>query len=222
MPDATTFSLFLTAALVVALTPGPGIFYVLTRSLKGGRGEGVASSFGNSLGGMVHVFAAALGLSALLMTSATAFTVVKFAGAAYLVYLGVRTLLGRDDLHETPGGTPGGTSETNGGPDVPSRNSGAFYQGIMVGALNPKTALFFLAFLPQFVNPHGSIFVQILLLGCISVSFNTIVDLMVAGFAGSIGRQLRESVRFRRGQRVFSGCALVGLGAYVALAGEKR
>ena len=218
MPDATTFGLFLTAALIVALTPGPGIFYVLTRSLKGGRGEGIASSFGNSLGGLVHVFAAALGLSALLMTSATAFTVVKFAGAAYLVYLGVRTLLGRDDLLDAPDDTP----KTKGGPDVPSRNSEAFYQGIMVEALNPKTALFFLAFLPQFVNPQGSIFVQILLLGCISVSFNTIVDLVVTGFAGSIGRRLRESVRFRRGQRIFSGCALIGLGAYVAVAGEKR
>lgn len=214
MPDATTFGLFLTAALMVAVTPGLGIFYVLTRGLKGGRGEGIASSFGNSLGGLVHVFAAALGLSALLMTSATAFAVVKFAGAAYLVYLGVRALLGRDELHDAP--------HTNGEADGPSRNSEAFYQGIVAEILNPKAALFFLAFLPQFVNPQGSVVLQILLLGCISVSFNTAVDLVVAGFAGSFGKWLRESVRFRRGQRLFSGCALIGLGAYVAFAGEKR
>lgn len=211
MPDAATFLLFLTAALAVAVTPGPGIFYVLTRSLKGGRAEGIASSFGNSLGGLVHVLAAALGLSALLMTSATAFTIVKFAGAAYLVYLGVRALLGCDDALGAP--TPEG---------APSRSTEAFYQGIVAEALNPKAALFFLAFLPQFVNPQGPVALQILLLGCISVLLNTAVDLCVAGFAGPIGRRMRESVRFRRGQRVFSGCALIGLGAYLAVAGEKR
>jgi threonine/homoserine/homoserine lactone efflux protein len=218
MSDTATFGLFLTAALVVAITPGPGIFYVLTRSLKGGRGEGIASSFGNALGGLVHVFAAALGLSALLMASATAFTVVKFAGAAYLVYLGVRTLLRRDDSHEAADADHGADGE----PDRASRNSEAFYQGIVAEVLNPKAALFFLAFLPQFVNPEDPVVVQILLLGCISVSLNTTVDLVVAGFAGSIGGRLRESVRLRRGQRLFSGCALIGLGAYVAVAGEKR
>lgn len=107
MPDGAALGLFLTAALVVAVTPGPGIFYVLTRSLKGGRGEGIASSFGNVVGGLVHVFAVALGLSAILMTSATAFTVVKLAGAAYLFYLGVRTLFGRSDDHITPEGNEG-------------------------------------------------------------------------------------------------------------------
>lgn len=211
MPDATTFGLFLTAALVVAVTPGPGIFYVLTRSLKGGRGEGVASSFGNALGGLVHVCAAALGLSAILMTSAMAFTVVKLVGAAYLVYLGVRTLLRRDDGYDAPEGGYG-----------PSRGSEAFYQGIVAEALNPKAALFFLAFLPQFVNPEGPVVLQILLLGCIGVLLNTAVDLAVAGFAGPIGRRMRESIRLRRGQRLFSGCALIGLGAYVAVSGEKR
>ncbi len=211
MPDATTFGLFLTAALVVAITLGPGIFYVLTRSLKGGRGEGIASSFGNALGGLVHVLVAALGLSAILMTSATAFTVVKLVGAAYLVYLGVRTLLNRDNMH-------GGASTGDGSP----RNSEAFYQGIVVEILNPKAALFFLAFLPQFVNPQGPVVLQVLLLGCISVSFNTTVDLSIAGFAGTMNTWLRESIRVRRGQRLFSGCALIGLGAYVAVAGDKR
>jgi threonine/homoserine/homoserine lactone efflux protein len=212
MPDAGTFGLFLTAALVLAITPGPGIFYVLTRSLKGGRGEGVASSLGNALGGLVHVLAAALGLAAILMASATAFTVVKLAGAAYLVYLGIRTLLSRSDEHHAPPATS----------DRPTRSSDAFYQGIIAEILNPKTALFLLAFLPQFVSPQGSVALQIVVLGCISVFLNTAADLVVAGFAGTVGRRLRESARLRRGQRILTGCALIGLGAYVALAGEKR
>lgn len=210
MPDATTFGLFLVTALVVAITPGPGIFYVLTRSIKGGRGEGVASAFGNGVGGLVHVLAATLGLSAILITSATAFTVVKLVGAAYLVYLGIRTLLKRDDLHDTPEAE-----------DRPSKSSEAFRQGIVAETLNPKAALFFLAFLPQFANPQGPFALQILLLGCIGVLIITVTDLVVAGFAGSLGEWLRESVRFRRGQRLLSGCALIGLGAYTAVAGEK-
>lgn len=209
MPDATTFGLFLTAALIIAVTPGPGIFYVLTRSLKGGRGEGFASTFGNSLGGLVHVVAAALGLSAILMASATAFTVVKLAGAAYLIFLGVRTLLGNDEAPAQDGIESGGHRD-------------AFYQGIVAEALNPKTALFLLAFLPQFVTTQGPVVFQILLLGCISVFLNTVTDLVVACFAGPLGELLRESVRLRRGQRLLSGSALIGLGAYVALAGEKR
>ena len=210
MPDAATFVLFLVAASVVAVTPGPGIFYVLTRSLKGGRGEGIASTLGNSVGGLVHVAAAALGLSAVLMASATAFTVVKLVGAAYLFYLGVCTLLDRADHVDAPE-----LAETA------RRHGDAFRQGVVVEALNPKTALFLLAFLPQFVNPGGGIAAQVLLLGCLSVSLNTAVDLMVAYFAGPLGRRLRESARLRRRQRRFTGCALIGLGAYVAVSGDK-
>jgi threonine/homoserine/homoserine lactone efflux protein len=211
VPDTVTLVLLLSAAFVVAITPGPGIFYVLTRSLKGGRREGIASSFGNGVGGFVHVVSAALGLSAILMTSATAFTIVKFAGAAYLIYLGARALLGHDHV---PGSAPQ--------PVESKRDRKAFYQGIVAEALNPKAALFFLAFLPQFVDPHGPVVAQTLLLGCVSVSLNTAVDLAVAFFAGPLGRRLRESVRLRRGQRVFTGCALIGLGTYVAVAGERR
>lgn len=210
MPDTVTFGLFLTAAFVVAVTPGPGILYVLTRSLRGGRREGIASSFGNGIGGLVHVAAAALGLSAVLMSSATAFTAVKLAGAAYLVYLGVRTLLDRDHGTDDLGAAEAGA------------HRGAFYQGIVSEVLNPKAALFFLAFLPQFVDPNGFVAAQILLLGCISVSLNTAVDLVVAFFAGPIGVRLRESIRLRRGQRLFTGCALIGLGTYVAMAGGKK
>jgi threonine/homoserine/homoserine lactone efflux protein len=149
MPDAGTFGLLPMAALVLAITLGPGIFYVWTRSLKGGRAEGVASSMGNALGGLLHVLAAALGLSAILMASATAFTVVKLAGAGYLVYLGMRTSLSRSHEHHAPA-----TSHR------PTRSWDAFYQGIMAEILNPKTALSLLAFLPQFVNPQGSVVLQ--------------------------------------------------------------
>lgn len=209
MPDADTFGLFLAAAFVVSITPGPGIFYVLTRSLKGGRSEGTVSSFGNAVGGLMHVVAAALGLSAVLMTSATAFTVVKFLGAAYLVYLGIRVLLSYDTTHALEIAQP-------------SKKRGAFFQGVISEVLNPKAALFFLAFLPQFVDPYGPIVTQILLLGLTSVLFNTIADLVVAYFAGPIGTRLSESVSLRRGQRLLSGYAFIALGAYMAVADNKR
>lgn len=170
----------------------------------------MASSFGN--GGLAHVFAAAVGLSAVLATSAAAFAAVKYAGAAYLVYLGVRILLERD-----PGdrADPPEAGETGG-------RGHAFRQGIVSEALNPKAALFFLSFLPQFVDPRDPFVFQVLLLGCISVALNTSVDLVVAFFAGPIGRRLRERARLRRGQRLATGCALIGLGTYVAVAGERR
>jgi threonine/homoserine/homoserine lactone efflux protein len=208
MPDSAAFAVFLTAAVILALTPGPGIFYVLARSLQGGRRIGLTSAFGTALGGLVHVTAAALGLSALLATSALAFSVVKYAGAAYLLYLGIRTLL----LREAP---PVAVA----GPPAVARR--AFYQGIATEVLNPKTALFFLAFIPQFINPHGLVVVQFLLLGAISVLLNTSADLLVVTLAGPIGQRLQTRPRFRRGQQMFSGCMLLGLGTYVALSGER-
>lgn len=208
MPSATSFGVFLTAALVLAITPGPGIFYVLARSLKGGRQEGIASSFGTALGGLMHVLAAALGVSAILATSALAFTLVKYIGAAYLIYLGVRTLLGKDDLDLVPSVAMTTTHR-------------AFYQGITTEILNPKTALFFLAFIPQFVDPHGVVFVQFIVLGSISVLLNTTADLVVALLAGPIGQRLRTSARLRRRQRIATGSALIGLGAYVAASGKQ-
>lgn len=209
MPDSAAFAVFLTAAVILALTPGPGIFYVLARSLQGGRRVGLASALGTALGGLVHVVAAALGLSAILATSALAFSVVKYVGAAYLLYLGIRTLLQRE-----------ATEVAVAGP-VP-RSRPAFYQGIATEVLNPKTALFFLAFIPQFINPHGAVVGQFLLLGAISVVLNTSADLVVVTLAGPIGQRLRTRPRFRRGQQVFSGCMLLGLGTYVALSGERR
>lgn len=194
---------------MLALSPGPGLFYVLTRSLKGGRREGIASSFGTAIGGFVHVVAAAFGISAILATSALAFSVVKYLGAAYLIYLGIRTLLSNDALHLDASGTDAHTWR-------------AFYQGITTELLNPKTALFFLALLPQFINPQGIIVVQFLVLGSISIALNTSGALTVALLAGPIGRRLQASVRFRRRQRLATGSALIGLGAFVAVTGKHQ
>lgn len=205
MLDMTTFGLFLTAAILLAITPGPSIVYVLTRSLKGGRSEGIASSFGTSVGGLVHVLAAALGLSALLATSSIAFAVVKYAGAAYLIYLGIRTLRRKNEMELQAKALSQATR-------------GAFRQGIVTEILNPKTALFFLAFIPQFVNPQGNVVLQFIALGSISVTLNTSADLIVALLAGPIGQWLQANRQFRRRQQILSGWSLIGLGAYVAVA----
>ncbi len=210
MPSTATFGLFLTAAFALAITPGPGIFYVLTRSIKGGRGEGYASALGTAVGGLFHVVAAALGLSAILATSAIAFSLVKYIGAAYLIYLGVRTLLSKDQTVDDADVM------------VTRKNRQAFYQGITTEVLNPKTALFFLAFIPQFVNPAYALVPQFILLGCISVFLNSSADIVVATFAGPIGQQLKQRAGLRKAQRRFSGASLVVLGAYVALARDNR
>ncbi len=206
MPDLTTLGLYFSAAFVLAITPGPGILYVLTRSLKGGRAEGYASSFGTAIGGMFHVLAAALGLSAILMTSATLFTVVKFAGAAYLIYMGVNTILSPDITLDDI--------------DAPPPQGNALWQGIITEVLNPKTALFFLAFIPQFVNPEAALFSQFVVLGTLSVVLNTTADVVVATLAGPIGARMKRQAGLRRGQRWFTGSALVGLGVFVAVTGE--
>lgn len=204
MLDARLFLVFLAAATLLAITPGPGIFYVLTRTLAGGRREGILSALGTLAGGLVHAVACALGLSALLAASATAFVIVKYAGALYLVWLGLRMIRSRnlsmDD--EAPGAAAG---------------SHIFRQGVATEVLNPKTALFFLSFLPQFVNPHlGHTVVQLLTLGVLSVLLNTTADLIVVFFAAAIGQRLRSSARLRRNQRVASGAAMISLGAFVA------
>lgn len=210
MPDAAAFSLFLAAAIVLAITPGPGIFYVLARSIKGGRREGYASAAGTAVGGLFHVVAAALGISAVLAASAETFTVVKYAGAAYLIYLGIRALTAPDEAPEL--------DET--GQQRETRR--VFFQGITTEILNPKTALFFLAFIPQFVNPRGTVVLEFIVLGSISVFLNTSVDIVVATLAGPIGVQLKKRARLRKAQRAFSGVSLIALGAYVALSGEQE
>lgn len=207
MIDAHRFALFLVAALVLAITPGPGIFYVLARSLAGGKREGILSAFGTFIGGLFHVFAAALGVSAILAASAVAFRTVKYAGAAYLIFLGIRMIRSRN-------------VEMNLAPQGPSQ--GAFRQGVLTEVLNPKTALFFLSFIPQFVTPEfGRVFLQFLVLGTISVSLNTCADLLVVLLAAPLERKLKSRAVFRRRQRVASGLGMIGLGAYVALGDTK-
>ena len=207
MFDPHRFLVFLAAAFVLAVTPGPGIFYVLARSLAGGRREGIQSSVGTFVGGLFHVFAAALGVSAILAASAVAFHTVKYAGAAYLVWLGIRMIRSRNV--EIPAALP--TSVAH-----------AFRQGIFTEVLNPKTALFFLSFIPQFITPdRGHVFFQFVVLGFLSVSLNTAADLIVVLLAVPIERKLKQSPTLRRRQRTASGLGMIGLGAYVALADTK-
>ena len=202
--DLASIALFFLAALIIAVSPGPGIFYVAARTLAGGRDEGLASSLGTGLGGLVHVAAGAVGVSALVLASAEAFALLKIAGAIYLVWLGIKTIreAGREariavDIRAEPTGV-----------------RRAFREGIVVEALNPKTAAFFLAFLPQFVDPAaGPIWLQFLLLGLVSVALNTAVDVGVAVVA-SRARSLavaRPSLLRRLRQGAGFGIASLGL-----------
>src|SRR5437016_1394083 len=207
MIDPHKFVLFFAAAFVLAITPGAGIFYVLARTLAGGRREGVESSLGTFVGGLFHVMAAALGISAILAASAVAFHTVKYAGAAYLVFLGIRMIRSRNEAMPEKTEAPRG---------------GAFRQGIFTEALNPKTALFFLSFIPQFIAPErGHVFLQFATLGILSVSLNTAADLLVVSLATPFERKLKSSGTFRRRQRTASGLGMIGLGAYVALSDAK-
>jgi len=209
MLDPTHFFVFLTAAILLAIAPGPGMLYVLARTLAGGRREGLLSSIGTFFGGMVHVFAAAAGVSIILAKSALAFSVVKYLGAAYLCLLGIRMLVDarRDEAIS---------------PITASSVKNAFWQGVMTEVLNPKTALFFLSFIPQFVNhANGHVFAQFVLLGAISVTLNTAADIIVTLLAGPLGRRIRESASFRRRQRTMTGMVMIGLGTYLAV-GESK
>jgi threonine/homoserine/homoserine lactone efflux protein len=211
MPDLSQFLLYLTAALLLAVTPGPGIFYVAARSLAGGRAEGIASSFGTALGGMMHVLAGALGVSALVLASAELFTALKWLGATYLVWLGLRTIIAarRDAVRDMAGADP-----------APAMGAGrAFREGVVVEALNPKTAAFFLAFIPQFLDPDaGMVALPFILLGSISVALNTLADLVVAIGASHIRETAAMRPGFIRRLREFSGASMIALGAGLALA----
>lgn len=196
---------FVFAAVVLAITPGPGIAYVVARTVAGGRSEGFASCLGTGLGGLVHVLAAAFGLSLLIAQSAWAFNLVKYVGAAYLVYLGVRTLLRR--------------SHSDALPTVSSQGARrAFVDGILVEALNVKTALFFLAFLPQFTVPGSPLAPQLMLLGCICVALNTLVDVLAVFGADRLLKS--SSARAARAKVLngISGGTMIALGAFLATA----
>jgi threonine/homoserine/homoserine lactone efflux protein len=204
MPDTAHLTAFLAAACVLAITPGPGMLYVLARSVGDGAAAGYRSAAGTAVGGMFHVVGSAVGLSALLLASAVAFSVVKYVGAAYLVFLGVRMIVTARERSEAP--TAPGTH--------------AARQGVLTELLNPKTALFFLTFLPQFAQPErGPVALQILVLGTVSVTLNSSADVVVAAFAGRIGRVM--NTKWWRRQRTTSGIALIALGGYAAL-GERR
>jgi threonine/homoserine/homoserine lactone efflux protein len=210
VPDLTQLTLYIAAALVLAVTPGPGIFYVAARTLAGGRAEGVASSFGTGLGGMAHVLAGSLGVSAIVLTSAELFTALKLIGAAYLIWLGLRTLqAARRDA----------STGLNGGPPAPPVGPlRAFREGVLVEALNPKTAAFFLAFVPQFVDPaEGHVALQFVVLGFVSVVLNTLADIVVAFAAGGIRAGAAARPALIRRLREASGAAMIALGIGLAL-----
>ena len=199
------FFAFLIAAVVLAVTPGPGIAYVVARTVAGGRSEGLASCIGTGIGGMLHVLAAALGLSLLVAESALAFGLLKYLGAAYLVYLGVRLLRRKADAFVLPGVKAQGAAR-------------ALREGILVEALNVKTALFFLAFLPQFVTPAMPLTPQLVLLGSICVGLNTLVDVAaVLAAQRLLASGPARAVRTRLLTRA-SGITMLGLGAFLALA----
>jgi threonine/homoserine/homoserine lactone efflux protein len=222
MFDSAKFALFLSAAFLLAIAPGPGMLYVLARSLAGGKREGILSALGTFGGGMVHVVAAAAGVSIILAKSAVAFATVKYAGAAYLCFLGIRMIWeARSSRPEVESEQLTSTAEkfTYFGRRGATR---AFWQGIATEVLNPKTALFFLSFIPQFVDrstPH--VFLQFIFLGTVSVSLNTSADLVVILFAGPLGNKIRSSAKFRQGQRTATGLIMIGLGTYLATSDSK-
>jgi len=209
MPDPSRLALFVGAALLLLVVPGPSVFYIVTQSVSHGRRAGIASVAGITTGTLVHIAAATVGLSALLASSAVAFDVVKYLGAAYLIVIGVRRLAGFERAQE---------ERARG-----TRDLGRLYrQGIVVNTLNPKTALFFLAFLPQFVDPaSGSVPLQVTVLGLLFVSIAVVSDCAWGLAAGTAADWLRERRGVLRAQRLTSGGVMVGLGVAAALTGRK-
>lgn len=210
MPSGPTLALFAAAALALLLTPGPAVLYIVARSVEQGRGAGLVSALGIQFATLFHITAAALGVSALLMKSALAFGMLKYAGAAYLLYLGVRKLRERGIE---------GMSE----PAAPRRLRNLFRDGAVVNLTNPKAALFFFAFLPQFVDPHrGAVVTQILFLGGVFILMAMVTDSAYAVLAGSVADALRGNPRLERAQRYFAGSVFLVLGLATAFAGSGR
>jgi threonine/homoserine/homoserine lactone efflux protein len=207
MFDPASLTIFILAALALLLMPGPAVLYIVGRSIEQGRLAGIVSTLGIALGSTAHVVFAALGLSALLMQSALAFSVVKYLGAAYLVFLGIRTFMSKEEVGEVQ--TP-----------KQMRYSRLFTQGFIVNLLNPKTALFFFAFLPQFVSPaQGSVILQIIVLGAIFVAMAIVSDGMYALVAGTAGEWLSGNRRVARAQKYLAGTIYLSLGITTALLG---
>lgn len=213
MPDLPTLGIFVAASLPLLLVPGPAVLYIVARGMDGGGSAGLISMLGVQVGAVVHIAFAAVGLSAILASSAVAFSVVKWLGVAYLIWLGISRLISRDEV-ETPANV------------VRKRPVDLFWQGALVNVLNPKTALFFLAFLPQFIDPSQSAaWVQVLALGLTFVFLAMCTDSLYALISGTAGGWLKrryESPRFQRGQRYFSGGVYLALGAATALSGSGK
>jgi threonine/homoserine/homoserine lactone efflux protein len=209
IPDGSTLGLFVLAALALLLVPGPSVLYIVTRSIEQGRSAGLVSVVGVHLGSLVHITAAAIGLSSLLVSSALAFNVVKYLGAAYLVFLGIRALLTKEvpeDVEVRP---------------APLRK--LLRQGAVVNVLNPKTALFFLAFLPQFVDPQaGMPALQIVFFGLVFVALGFVTDGLYAVLAGTAGNWLRASRGWYAMRRYVSGSVFIGLGLAAAFSGSRQ
>ena len=210
MPTLESLAIFAVASAALILIPGPAVLYIVARSVHQGRKAGVVSALGVEIGSMVHIVGAALGLSAILVSSSVAFSVVKFAGAAYLIYLGIRTLLTRDEATEAVAVTP-------------MKLRRLFGQGVIVNVLNPKVALFFFAFFPQFIDPNrGSVALQTLVLGIVFCVVGTTLDCTWALLAGSAGSWLKGNVHFLRRQRFVTGAIYLGLGVTTAFAGNGK
>jgi threonine/homoserine/homoserine lactone efflux protein len=209
MVDPSRLALFVGAALLLLVVPGPSVLYIVTQSISYGRRAGLASVAGITTGTFVHVAAATIGLSALLASSALAFNIVKYLGAAYLIIVGIRRLAGLEP-------------DTARGAAAARSHASLYRQGIVVNTLNPKTALFFLAFLPQFISEHGAAWAQILVLGLIFACLGAMSDGCWALVAGTLGERLRRSTRFPKLQRYVSGSVFVGLGAVAALSAPAK
>jgi threonine/homoserine/homoserine lactone efflux protein len=212
VPEGSTLALFAVAAITLLVIPGPSVLYIVTRSVDQGRAAGLASVGGIHVGTLVHVAAAALGLSALLVSSATAYNAVRWLGAAYLVWLGVRRLLARDEEVAAAAG-----------PEARRHGLGrVFAQGVVVNVLNPKTALFFFAFLPQFVDvTRGSVRLQVVVFGVAFVLLGLVSDGTYALLASTGAGWLRRRPRVAKASRVVSGGVLISLGLTTALAGSR-
>ena len=209
MPEPSTIAVFSVAALALLVVPGPSVLYIVTRSIDQGRSAGLVSVLGVHTGTLAHIGAAAAGISALLVSSAVAFNVVRYAGAAYLVWLGIVRLFKSEDL--TPIARGGGRKLTR-----------VYYQGVLVNLLNPKTALFFLAFLPQFIDlARGPAWPQVLVLGLVFVGLGMVSDGAYALVASSLAERLTKSRRFAVVRRFVAGATLVVLGITAALTGER-
>jgi len=210
MFESSQLYLFLIASLALLLTPGPAVLYIVARSINQGRMAGIVSVLGVETANFFHASAAALGLSAILLSSALAFDIVKYLGAAYLIYLGFRKIVAREDQGKSEVGKQESLSRI-------------YSQGFVVNLFNPKTALFFFAFLPQFVNTsNGNITLQIFLLGIIFVVMGMITDSSYALISSSIANQLNASQNFARNQRYFTGLIYIGLGVVTAFSGSRN